>query len=715
MDEPTYQQLRTAAVEFLDKNLLSDALTAVKQLDSLIAGGQSGAVSEVETSYDALLTFSVSPTPDPDRLKVRNGLVSSLRETLDDLCRTHDLKFTSSRYSRTCDRIGSASNFWQTIPFTGDVTQDVAMAFNWAWASPRWDAHRENLVAEALDLFGGDSDVSLSLVSGITLGCLRFFDRRKLLLLASRVITPHQADSPRLRARLVCGLVLICLVHSGRVGAYPQLVACLKLLADVERISALMLCLQKQLYVCLETPDSEKKLNDTLMPSMMRGAEAARREIMKKAKDGKVDFPEWEEDWGKTEGDGLFESVESLIEMDRKGVDIFLPQFRKISHRFTFWNDAANWFAPFSVNNPAVATLFYDIPDLGKIFSGKAFSDADKYSFCLVLNELPSSQIAGLASAIRSASQGPEGIDISQNPITDYLKQEVEAMKGYVQSLYRFFKLSSREDGQNPDPFSSFSALNIMRSSHLSSLIDDDASLKSLTRFVFDEGQYGLALDYLRKLEPSAEVCQKIGYCEETAGNFKAAADAYTDALLETDAPSLWTLRRLADVLRKSGRFGEALSRYRELSAMQEKPGAEVFIRQGECLMGLERYEEALRPLQQAYSLSDDDTTACRALAWCNLWAGAFEEAANLYYSIVRDNNCLPSDWLNFGHAKWLSGDRKAAVACYRNSLGATPSGSPIHASLSMFADDKALLLRSGLSEGDLSLMVDMIGSPLIP
>lgn len=714
MDEPTYQQLRTSAESCLSKNLLSDALTAVKQLNSLIAGGQSAAISEVETSYDALLKFSVSSTPDPDRLKVRNGLVASLRETLDDLCRTHDLKFTSSRYARTCEKVGAASNGWLAIPFTGDITQDVIVAFNWAWTSPRWNAGSEKLAAEALDRFGGKSDVSLSLVSGITLGCLRFFDRRKMLLLASRVITPNETDSPHLRARLVCGLVLICLVHSHRVGAYPQLVACLKLLADVERISALMLCLQKQLYVCLETPDSEKKLNDSVMPGMMRGAAAAHREIMKRGGEGNMDFPQWEESWGKTEGDGLFESVESLIEMERKGVDIFLPQFRKISHRFTFWNDAANWFAPFSTQNPAVATLFYNIPDFGKLFSGRAFSDADKYSFCLVLNEMPSSQISALAAAIKGAAGGPEGMDNMHAPITDYLKQEVEAMKGYVQSLYRFFKLSSREDGQNPDPFSSFSALNIMCSPHLSNLIANADSLKSLTRFVFDEGQYDLALEYLRKLDPSAEVCQKIGYCEEMAGHLKAAANAYTDALLETDAPSPWTLRRLADVLRKAGRYGEALSRYQELAAKQEKPDVEIFIRQGECLMGLGRYEEALSPLEQAYILSAEGITATRALAWCNLWVGRFGSAASLYGTIVKDEKCLPADWLNFGHAKWLAGDRMMAVTCYRNSLGSSPSGSPIHASLSMFDDDKSLLLRSGLTEGDLALMVDMIGSPLI-
>ena len=715
MDEPTYQQLRTSAETFLGGKLLSDAIVAVKQLDSLLAGGQSGAISEVETSYNALLKFSVSPTPDPDRLKVRDSLVTSLHETLDDLCRTHDVKFTSSRYARTCEKVAGPSMGWQSIPFTGDITQDVLAAFNWAWTSPRWSVESEGLVSDAMSRFGGDSDVSMSLISGITLGCLRFFDRRKMLLLASRVITPGDTDSPRLRARLVCGLVLICLVHCRRIVFYPQLVACLKLLADVERISALMLCLQKQLYVCLETPDAERKLNDSVMPGMMRKAEAAHRELLKKSSEGNVDFPGWGESWGKTEGDGLFESVESLLEMDRKGVDIFMPQFRKISHRFTFWNDAANWFAPFSTNNPAISSLFYNIPDFAKLFSGRAFSDVDKYSFCLVLNEIPSSQISALASAIKAAADGPAGMDSQQGPVTDYLKQEVEAMKGYVQTLYRFFKLSSREDGRNPDPFSSFDALNIMRSPYLSEIIGDEASLKSLTRFVFNEGQYGLALEYLRKLEPSAEVCQKIGYCEEVAGNLKEAVDAYTDAILESGTPSLWTLRRLADVLRKEGRYGEALSRYIELASKLEKPDADLYIRQGECLMGLERYDEALRPLESACILSDDGINACRALAWCCLWVRKFDKAASLYGSITENKECQQADWLNYGHAKWLCGDSVSAVSCYRNSLGASSSGSAVHASLSMFDDDKDLLLRNGMSEDDLSLMVDMIGSPLIP
>lgn len=91
---------------------------------------------------------------------------------------------------------------------------------------------------------------------------------------------------------------------------------------------------------------------------------------------------------------------------------------------------------------------------------------------------------------------------------------------------------------------------------------------------------------------------------------------------------SAWTLRRLAATLRNLGAYDEALQAYNELADIYPE-NATVALRQAECHIYLKDYDTAFKFLFKADYLSPDSGNAERALAWCSLLTGKYEQAEN--------------------------------------------------------------------------------------
>ena len=119
----------------------------------------------------------------------------------------------------------------------------------------------------------------------------------------------------------------------------------------------------------------------------------------------------------------------------------------------------------------------------------------------------------------------------------------------------------------------------------------------------------------------------------------------------------------------------------------------------------MERYDEALQYFFKLDLMEDDCIKAWRAIGWCSFVSGKYEQAMK-YYDKVLALKPIATDYLNAGHVAWRLGNIPKAVDFYGKA--AAESGSR-EIFLEMFNKDKEVLIRQGINENDISLVLDLI------
>ena len=145
-----------------------------------------------------------------------------------------------------------------------------------------------------------------------------------------------------------------------------------------------------------------------------------------------------------------------------------------------------------------------------------------------------------------------------------------------------------------------------------------------------------------------------------------------------------------------------------------------------DCFIHEKIFDEAFKRLFKADNLHPDSPKAKRALAWCSLWSGNFEQAERHYAAILANEHLrTPSDFLNAGHTAWLLGDVKKAVERYRQAKGlmnrntevqrghgATQAEEKPQGGVSarvLFEDDADFLCSMGKTSDELQMMADLV------
>ena len=188
-----------------------------------------------------------------------------------------------------------------------------------------------------------------------------------------------------------------------------------------------------------------------------------------------------------------------------------------------------------------------------------------------------------------------------------------------------------------------------------------------------------------------------MGYCMEKTSRPGRAADLYRRAEI-FDPESLWTLRRLAAVLRAAGQADEALEAYRRL-AQKQPDDTRTALLLGYCLMEKGLYEEAIAQFYKVDFLDDKTHKAWRPLAWTLFLARDFDRADQYYRKILSDAP-RSNDYLNMGHVALARADIREAVNFYRLAVDTS--------------DARALDLRSAFAADARAL--DAAGvDPLLP
>lgn len=708
----------------IDNGLFVEAINTMRSAD--VKGACRKALEGCAANYRFMLSYFEQSNPDtPDTS--RPSLYAQIKE---DLYRANDLLqvslqetdnnsyFYSQRRNLAIRPDASIENALKTIIpsiIKADLTRDsdtydsslqkqlennADNLFINVWTT----IHISKSEQEALYEFLTDTSSASALpvqalvLSALLLGCLKFYDYRKLELLIR--ILP---DNPKheLKARALVGILLIIYKHSHRVNELEQIRALTSALTDESTLKAIRTFIPAMLRT-IDTERVNKHVNREIFPNLMRlkpDIEKQMKEISDKMRNLDIEEnPEWEELLNKS---GITDKLKELTEMQMDGADIFMSAFSSMKG-FPFFRTISNWFMPFDNRQSDVKSACGTLPEqlLDMLLSGgNSFCSSDKYSMALALAKMPPQQlnlISGQMSEQLKAMQ--EEAASSLKSIQTDLDTEV---KLYLKDLYRFFKLKNED---TPDPFKKI--FEIPNTSPFIALNSDHELLRGMAEFYFKYGYWQQAIDLFEsviKLTGTADesVLQKQGYCYQLTGNNDEALRIYMRAeLLNPD--STWLLKRIASLLRDMKEYDKAAEYcHRAIALQPDNLSLEMLL--GNILMLGNKPKEALKSFYKVKYLKPDSTKTDRPIAWCEFLLGEYDKSIS-HYDAMTDMNA--SDMLNCGHSHLAKGDIQAAKRIYRSCIHSLQNDTTKFRH--MLANDRKYLEAAGIEPLIISLIADI-------
>jgi len=556
------------------------------------------------------------------------------------------------------------------------------------WSDSLADSFAEMLLSPTIDTLDQQH-----IVSAITLSVLQAFGYNKFSVLCT---VYEQAEDEALRQRALVGWVLA--LDAAALTVYPEVKERVAALCTAERTQQELTELQLQLFYCMDAEDDGRKIQNEIIPELMKGGNLriTRHGIEEVDEDSleEILHPEAAEQ----NMEQMEKSMQRMADMHKQGADIYFGGFSQMK-RFPFFNNLGAWFMPFSPQHPAVSTIWNNTK--GKRFleivtKVGAFCDSDKYSFVLafeqVLSRLPKSMLSmveqGEASPIPLGGQ----IDIEEQNQPAFLRRL------YLQNLYRFYKLFP------------------VRSEFLNPLADAGRYL-----FIANPVFGGTPLQR-RSLEVAAFLLKRKRTAELSAvlDSIPVTEHHYPYYMLQARMePSPVGQRRLyrlaldeqpqsAQALSgwarssfNAGEYDDAIEAYRQLTAMEpDKTNHQLKL--AACLANNQRTEEAEPILFKLLYLYPDNLKVVRVLAWTLMAAGKYEQAMRYYDQLQHDGAELRNDIFNRALCLWLSGKTAEAIPLLKSLEGEPPIADSIKA-------ERDFLLAHGLTDIDMRLMTDSL------
>lgn len=711
---------------------------AIKSLNNLAINSQDWSImeslTELETNYKFMLHYLFEDTEDGEREKVYNNLIRSLYETTDDL--SDDLlKNESSNIYYDRLRINDISNTLlikdihlqlkniSTNLSLIDLLEDgdhktnkkkdllvkreriASEMFNAFFISPR--TNEETLIDFKSFIDSMDIEVreKCLFISAINLNLLHRFDSKKVQFL----MHASNSDDIQVKVRAIVGLIIILQMYSVRWKYYPELQHQLETFSENENFRKIVLKIIIQLIRSRETEKISKKITEEILPEMMRfnnlaGKKLNIEEILSDA-DLSAKNPEWKKE---LEQSGLVDKLQEYSNLQMEGADVFHSTFSSLKS-FSFFSELGNWFMPFDTNYSEISSMFTHSSNnellRAAIVKSNQMCNSDKYSFCLSLLQIPSSQRDRMLTQM-----GAESEDIKQMQSASLelntKKQEELVSNQYIQDLYRFFKLNPHR-GNFYDIFEL--KLNFYDKKSIAQFISDTYSIKEIAHYCFEKNYFSEALQAFSLLvklgQDSGDVWQKIGYCHQMLSSYTEALEAYLQADLIIPNNS-WTLRRIAHIYRTQKKYEEAIEYYKKASSLIPNNMA-LELNIGHCYLEMKDYEKALNCYFKV-QLSDtkESSKALRPIAWTAFMADKFD-LSRKYYEEIIEKKSSAQDYLNAGHVELTEGNKKASIKLYVKSAELFDTFDQF---VEAFETDKSIMIGKGVDNNLIAYILDQVG-----
>jgi tetratricopeptide (TPR) repeat protein len=584
--------------------------------------------------------------------------------------------------------------------------QTIQRIFYYLWLNNRFSEADARVIGQIFESAGFPWYEKSLLVSAITLGLVRSFDVKKLEILAKL----YSDNNPLIAQRALVGVMLTIGLHNNRLVHLPKAIDMLKVMADDVNFESDAFSVISQIIRSKDAEKISRRFKEDIIPDIIRFNEDLSRKLnlenLLSTGDETDKNPDWEK-YFDNESE-LVRKLEELTNMQMEGADVFLGAFSMLKN-FPFFRELHHWFMPFYRENFAVVTAlknedssFREIVLKG-VENSPYMCNSDKFSFILNLSFLPQQQKEMMSQMLGAEIEQFE--EIMNEELTDPALRKKRFVIQYIQDLYRFFRLNPLKN-EIGDVFQQ--PLDIYNTTVFEVLVKSSEFYRKVATFCFDNDHFGEAYIIITKLlsgnSGTAELYEKAGYSLQKTGDYQGALELYRKADL-FDTNRKWLLGKMAQCHLKLLQPAEALTIYNELLLM-EPDNNKIIASAGTCYLNLGDYEKALECFFRIEFNSPGEANAIRPLAWSLFLLNRNEEAA-VYYGQLLGMDPNEFDFMNAGHVAWCQGKRLEAASHYRNSI--RKRNGDLKTFLRAFASDKPFLLKNGLSEREIQMMLDFI------
>jgi len=714
---------------------IKDGLDILKELISE-SGFSDFFVQEehLESTYEQMLRYTLEGVEDPERDKIFQKLQKSILE-LADKVRANLLKKYAGWHTLTLqDELEKK----QKLTGSGVIESLDDLAFrvelddiiNEDKASPSTtDLRRRSLI---MDIFKhlwltdnyGEAENSLAgtltsckdftwyekaqQISAILLSALRYFDEEKI----HRIIDFTAEKDHQVAGRAMVAMVILLYSYDQRLFLYPGIIQRIELLKDYTDLDKVLEQIVLQLTRTEDTLEIGKKLHEDIIPEMAKLKPKLEDKLKMDDLHDEDSMDEKNPDWESvfSESDELYKKVDQFMKLQMEGADVYMTTFARLKS-FPFFNELTNWLVPFYEENPDLKEIYQQESEAFKpelFISGLKkmpfLCNSDKYSFIFNVKFLPEDQKQMLSSAFEMEMESLSEMVSDEELMNESFARRIVFVQ-YIQDLYRFFKLSPFKN-EFEDVFQG--KLEVYNSYFFDKLVENREIFRNIAEYFFEKQHYEEALDIfkieLKHAPGDVELLEKAGYCFQQLEKYKQALDIYNQIPFHGKTGN-WVLRNLGICYRRLEDYQNALKIYLEAAEINpDDQRIESLI--GYCNLKLEEYDTALKHYFKIEYLNPDNTNVIRPIAWCYFALGEYKKS-DKYYSKVFELGPESYDYVNFGHLKWATGDRKSAIDNY--ILSTNYKNFSFTELQKTIEEDAALLIRRGIDKEEISLMMDYL------
>ncbi len=690
---------------------------------------------ELDQTYHYMLQYTVEGTRDPERQKVYRKLIVSAFELVDKVNEAIRFKYSSSiEYERKrgfeSQWISDFESFFTELEVFHRHNELQALAesqnVGTSATSEAANKHRQQMVhlfyhlwfrdqlnAEEINFlkrfFASPAILSVYksfIVTALTLSQQRYFDDGKLSLL----FDAYELDEAAIAQRALVGLLITLYQYDSRMAYYPEITGRLELLNEDPAFKRNLELIIVQLIRSKEAEKLQQRIRDELLPEMIKISPILKDKLnldsLMEEGPSEDKNPEWQDIF--MDSPGLMDKMEELSELQMEGADVFLGSFALLKS-FPFFNEIANWFVPFFAENPELAEVLDVSNEVNQMFvrtiaSAPILCNSDKYSFSLSIHNLPKENREFMIQGLKAEMEQLHEIE-SDEELTDPGRRAGDISNQYIQDLYRFYKLHPRKNDFE-DVFNW--RFDFHNKKTLGSILKEDQNmLRNIAEYYFSKNYFEEAsniFDHLLTIKKDGELLQKIAFCHQKQGNYQKALEAYLEAELY-EPNRLWNLKKIALCYRNLKQPDKALEYYKEA----ERLNAEDLNNQlnvGHCLLELQQFEEALKCYFKVEYLASGNKKVWRPIGWCSFLTGKKEQAEKYFLKLIEEEP-NKHDLMNMGHVQWSMDKRKAALDYYKQSI--SKNGFSEAEFLDVFEEDLPQLLRQGIDQDDVPIMLDQL------
>lgn len=601
----------------------------------------------------------------------------------------------------------------RTVPVAAEYWQKFILLFYRIVFIDKMGSEERDFVNAAFDDDSLRPEFKSLLVTALTFGLLRYFDREKLELHLD--LYGKNRNNLLVSQRCLTGFLIALYHYDLFIEFYPQIRTRFEIMNEDSAFYRNVERILLQLLGSRETEKIKQKIQEEIIPEMIRISPNIRNKLNIDSLMEKESSDDRNPEWSALFGDspGLVEKMEEMARMQTEGADVFLASFSMFK-RFPFFNELANWFVPFFPDHPEIPVISSaDQEDTqsgitAALLQSPMLCNSDKYSFTIMLQQITGEARAMMASFLKAEMEQFEEEEKLEDMLSPGKKDGIVSNQ-YIQDLYRFYHLHpSRTDFE--DIFSwKFDFHNKLAFHGI--LKEHPGMVAKLAEFYFEKGYFEEALEIFgRSGEHDGEALQKAAYCHQKLGDYEKALSLYQKAELY-EVNKIWNLKKIALCYRNLKLPGEALKVYQSLDAL-EPDNLNTIYAIGYCLSETGRYQDALNTFFKIEYLAPGNKKAWRPIAWCSFLSGKTGQAEK-YYLKLMDDQPDKYDLMNMGHVQWALGKRESTIEYYRLSI--QTGGFSEEEFMAAFDEDLHFLIAAGIDPGEVPIMLDQLRYSLSP